>query len=297
MAEEAAPRQVLAERLHDLLVVAFAGSGPRDSTRSRSWWPPGAPASSRARRPRRRPGSARRWPAAAAAICCTGVRVGQRIDVRGVLRPDDELRLRAPGPRRTSSASRIVSRTWLSSTARRWALNSSPSRGTLPCTAATVTVGSSPAPAPDWRTCGCTQRRRQQHHGDSTGRAAPPPAARRRGRRRSPRHRADRSPASIAATLKPTSATAKRQQRHPAELRQRQQRPVVGLGKPTTPQGNPPNGTVDLSHSWADPDHGEPQRPARQRRTSDGEQSEQRREQRVTSGRQRQPRDQPRQIR
>ena len=57
-------------------------------------------------------------------------------------------------PARTSSASRTVSRTWLSSTARRWALNSSPSRGTLPCTAATVIAGSSPAPAPDCRTCG-----------------------------------------------------------------------------------------------------------------------------------------------
>src|SRR6185312_5917264 len=34
------------------------------------------------------------------------------------------------------------------------ALNSSPSRGTLPCTAATVIAGSSPAPTPDCRTCG-----------------------------------------------------------------------------------------------------------------------------------------------
>ena len=59
MAEEAAPRQVLAERLHDLLVVAIAGAGRRDPTRSPSWSTPGCPGCSRARRARRRPGSAR----------------------------------------------------------------------------------------------------------------------------------------------------------------------------------------------------------------------------------------------
>jgi hypothetical protein len=57
-------------------------------------------------------------------------------------------------PARTSSESLIVSRTWLSSTARRCALKSSPSCGTLPCTAATLTDGSSGAPAPECRTAG-----------------------------------------------------------------------------------------------------------------------------------------------
>ena len=70
-------------------------------------------------------------------------------------------------PARTSSDSRSVSRTWLSSTARRWALNSSPSRGTLPCTAATVIDGSSPAPTPDCRTWRDRQRGAQQHDADA----------------------------------------------------------------------------------------------------------------------------------
>ncbi len=53
----------------------------------------------------------------------------------------------APGPRARPRRAGSVSRTWLSSTARRWLLKSRPSRGTLPWTAATVTVGSLPAPA------------------------------------------------------------------------------------------------------------------------------------------------------
>ena len=66
----------------------------------------------------------------------------------------------------------------------------------------------------------------------------------------SPRHQ--RMISSVMAdTLNPTSATAKDTSGAPPDVGQRQQR-AFGLGEPTTPHGNPPNGTVDLSHSWAD---------------------------------------------
>ena len=69
-----------------------------------------------------------------------GVGVAQRVDVRGVLRPDHEVRAWPACPRRRRRRAAAVSFTWLSSTARRWALKSRPRRGTLPCTAAIVTV-------------------------------------------------------------------------------------------------------------------------------------------------------------
>ncbi|COW21494.1 Uncharacterised protein [Mycobacterium tuberculosis] len=75
-------------------------------------------------------------------------------------------------PACTSAASRNVSSTWLSSTARRCALKSRPSRGTLPWTTATVTVGSPPDPLPACRTCGQTtmaaNKTRHMHAAGST---------------------------------------------------------------------------------------------------------------------------------
>ena len=50
----------------------------------------------------------------------------QRVDVARVLRPDHQVRLRSPCRRRPAAASASVARTWLSSTARRCALNSRP---------------------------------------------------------------------------------------------------------------------------------------------------------------------------
>ena len=110
-------------------------------------------------------------------------------------------------PARTCSASRNVSATWLSSTARRWALKSSPSRGTLPCTAATVTGALSPAPAPAFRTVGhasAAERKTSamQIPGIRTAGAA---AARDTASRR---HQSMISSVR-AATPKPNSATAK----------------------------------------------------------------------------------------
>ena len=163
-------------------------------------------------------------------------------------------------PARTSSASRIVSRTWLSSTARRWALKSSPSCGTLPCTAATVTDG----------------RRRRRHRnagprarsaavatarGRCTHRAARPRAAPSRvGLRSSPRRHQSTISNAIAARPNPTSVTANDTSGAPPICASGSSGPSV-WPKPTTPQGNPPNGTVDLSHSGQRPQSGEPQRP------------------------------------
>ncbi len=50
-------------------------------------------------------------------------------------------------PAVTRAASSMVASTWLLSTAWRWALKSRPSRGTLPCTIATVTSAPDPAVA------------------------------------------------------------------------------------------------------------------------------------------------------
>ena len=100
-------------------------------------------------------------------------------------------------PARTSSDSLIVSRTWLSSTARRWALKSSPSCGTLPCTAATLTDGSSAAPAPECRTAGeiaavAISTRQMQAPGSTTAGGAESAVCR---RRRAATNRRSRRPA------------------------------------------------------------------------------------------------------
>ena len=79
-----------------------------------------------------------------------------------------------------------------------------------------------------------------------------------------------------AARLKPTSATANDTSGDAAELRQRQQRPSV-WPKPTTPQGNPPNGTVDFSHSATRPHRANHSGQPGSRAHHDGQQAEQRR--------------------
>ena len=149
-------------------------------------------------------------------------------------------------PARTSSASRTVSRTWLSSTARRWALNSSPSRGTLPWTAATVTAWSSSAPDTGLADLRPGQRGGQQddadaHAGQHHGRRSAVWSAR--------RHHCTISRA-MAARLNPASTTANDNSGAPPICAMGSSGPLVWLN-PTTPQGNPPNGTVDLAHSWA----------------------------------------------
>ena len=157
-------------------------------------------------------------------------------------------------PACTSSASCSVSRTWLSSTARRWALNSSPSRGTLPCTAATVIDGSSPAPGTGMPDVRPRQRGRaaaralMQTPGSTTAGGAA-----RVGLSSLRRHHLTISNV-IAAKAESDQHDRERQQRRTAELGQRQQR-AVGLTETDYPQGNPPNG-----HGRLEPLLGRPQR-------------------------------------
>ena len=130
LGEEGPPGQVLPERLDDLLVVALPGSTgriPHDD---------GVGGSRVLRRGLRADDDGadhdRHSDVARGDIDLrSGVGIGQRVDIGGVLRPDHELGLGAL-PARTSSASFSVWRTWLSRTARRWLLKSSPSLGTLP---------------------------------------------------------------------------------------------------------------------------------------------------------------------
>jgi hypothetical protein len=61
-----------------------------------------------------------------------GVGVAEGVDVAGVLRPDDDVRAREARPAATRFARSIVALAWLSRTARRSALNSSPARGRCP---------------------------------------------------------------------------------------------------------------------------------------------------------------------
>ena len=152
-------------------------------------------------------------------------------------------------PARTSSDSFTVSRTWLSSTARRSALNSRPSRGTLPCTAATLTAGSSAAPAPECRTCGeiaavqISTRQMQTPGRTTAGGAASAP-----GSASSPRRHQSTISNASAARLNPSNVTAKDTSGAPPICASGSKGPSV-WPKPTTPQGNPPNGTVDFAHS------------------------------------------------
>ena len=85
-------------------------------------------------------------------------------------------------PAATSAASVAVARTWLSSTARRCALKSRPSRGTLPCTMATVTaaVAGVPRPARSRPATSATRRtasQAAQRHQAAGRRPAPPASA------------------------------------------------------------------------------------------------------------------------
>ena len=162
-------------------------------------------------------------------------------------------------PARTSSASSRVSRTWLSSTARRWALNSSPSRGTLPCTAATVMAGSSPAPH---RTAG---RAASQRVASSTtpmhapGSTTAGGAASGRARRAATTAR----PRNDCGQAESGQRHRERHQRRAAELRDRQQRPV-GLAETDYAPRESAERHGRLEPFLGRPQPGEPERPAGQ---------------------------------
>ena len=226
--EERPPRQVLAERLHPSLVGALDRARCRPARPARScWWSPvrvqqhradqdrGADRPGprgRSGRPRRRCAAGRcRWSSPARS---PGPAAGWR-------------------PAATSAASCSVTRTWLSSTARRWALKSSPSRGTLPCTAAMVTVRSRrprPRPAGPAR--------------PAARRPAPAPAARAGSDERAQRSAPGSNPAAEPARrtssprAQPGQHGAERQQRLAADRGERQQRPV-GLAEADPAPGQP----------------------------------------------------------
>ncbi len=150
----------------------------------------------------------------------------------------------------------MVSRTWLCSTASRCVLKSSPSRGTLPCTAATVTVASLPAPAPERLTGGHTMMlanstRQMQIPGSTTAGGASAVSAEPVARvpARLCCHHATISSV-IAVRLQPISTIAVDNTDTPPRRTSGRNGPSVWPAA-TTPHGNPPNGIVHLAHSCA----------------------------------------------
>ena len=223
--EERPPRQVLAEGLHPPLVGAVDDSDPGLPRPAPSWsrCVPSVRAADQDRAQHDRHPDGARGPVDRRG----GVGVAQRVDVGGVLRPQHHVRARAASPAATSAASCSVTRTWLSSTARRCALKSRPSRGTLPCTAAIVTVrtgepsrraaAARPAGPPRARRARAARARRRPAPPDGPGAAPASPSA---------------SPASTVANdssgAPPTAATGSSG--------------PSGWPNATRPHGNPPNG-------------------------------------------------------
>ena len=135
-------------------------------------------------------------------------------------------------PAATCLARARVASTWLSSTARRWALKSRPSRGTLPCTTATVTVrpaggGVGTAAAPAVRATAIT-----------AGRITAVPVARRRPGRSAPR--------TAAASSPPASATPNVTSGAPPSRASPSSGESAWL-KASRPHGNPPKGVRSRS--------------------------------------------------
>ncbi len=133
-------------------------------------------------------------------------------------------------PAATSAASCSVTRTWLSSTARRWALNSRPSRGTLPCTAAMVATRSGPPPP-----CGGTSAASGPATRAST--SSPAGSANDRGRSCPVTARRTSSPRASPASTVPNDSSGS-----PPIAASGSSGPS-GWPNPTRPQGSPPNGT------------------------------------------------------
>ena len=179
-------------------------------------------------------------------------------------------------PARTSSASRIVSRTWLSSTARRWALKSSPSSRHVALHGRDVdrrVVGGASAGMPDLRP---DRGRGDQHQADAEHRAAPLRAAPSR------RFCVAAAPPPIddleghRGQAESEQCHRERHQRRAAELRERQQR-AVGLAETDHTPRESAERHRRLRPLRQRPEAGEPDRPAGQPAHRDGQQTEQRR--------------------
>ena len=136
----------------------------------------------------------------------------------------------ATRPASASAASLSVALTWLRSTASRWALNSRPSRGTLPCTTATV-YG---------RVCVVCQSRGEVGAAAVTAtRAATPASTGERGPEPVRAH--GRAPA--AASRLPASATPKVTSGAPPYAAS-QANGEPSWANASRPHGNPPNGAA-----------------------------------------------------
>ena len=199
-----------------------------------------------------------------------GVGVAQRVDVARsspARSPGPAGRLR---PAATSAASCSVTRTWLSSTARRWALKSRPRRGTLPCTAAIVDGARRAAPGRGGTSAAS---------GPATQRRAPAGAARhaaQRAPRRAARGAASRRTSSPSAS--PASTVTNDSSGSPPIAASGSSGPS-GWPKPTRPHGSPPNGTRAAQRLARDPHRGRPHR----RRGQPGDRAPSRRRPRPTN--------------
>ena len=138
-------------------------------------------------------------------------------------------------PAATRPASSTVALTWLSSTARRWALKSRPSRGTLPCTIATVHRRRRRRRRADRRPAAPTGDHRDRTRPAAAGTLAP-------DRRRRRHSRGDQQPAgdrdaNVTSGAPPSTAS-----------RSAGASPWLNASRP---HGNPPNGARSRSASCA----------------------------------------------
>ena len=246
MPEEAAPRQVLAERLHDLLVVPLAGSGgavPHDHGVGRHGIV-GAVAGRREHRAdqdRRvdRVGGRRDLSSAASGL-------PDRVDVRGVLRPDHHRGLRCTAradvlgePHRLANVvveHRAPLRVELQAQSRHVALHRRDRDRRI------VTR---PQPRLGGRTARLSATASRTTTTQTPGTTTAGGAA---WTLRVDAATTARPPTTMAVRLKPTSTTANDTSGAPPKCAMASSGLSLWLN-PTTPQGNPPNGTVDFSHS------------------------------------------------
>ncbi len=241
--KNAAARHVLAEGHRVPLDVGSPGpvlAGPRRSPVFQTVAGAG-PVDDRADQDRRADGSRR----AASISSCARPRC-VRVDVGAVLRPDDEVGLRLPArPPRRRRAARCRG-TWLSSTARRWALNVQPGPRHVALTTA-ATVGRRSAGGQRRRRRAAGQRARQGTARTATADDAQPVVRRGRAAETGERDRDGQQ--------RPASATAKRDQRCAAVGGQRGNGPssLAEASRPTgSRRGRPAAHASSATHSAAD---------------------------------------------
>ncbi len=281
MREDAPPRQVLAERLHDLLVVAVARPGAADSRRSPSSVDAGLSADvaraceHRADQDRRADGRPRHWRSAAAASGLVS-----RVDVRRVLRPDHELRLRRPpGPHVVGQPHGLADVVVEHRAALGVEVQPEPGhvaldRGHVDRSGRRRRRCRTGAPPARSRAVPSSTAAMQTPGSTTRGSAAASASA------GLPCPTSRRPPMPARSAPKPSSATANDSSGTPPSCASGSNGPSV-WPKATTPQGNPPNGTLRFQPLLGRPQRREPDRPAGQPPHHDGGEAEQRREHRL----------------